>query len=285
MKEISDFLASLASPEYAWLTTIYVKAIECILVILINFIIYKILRKIIKVFVKKFNNRSEDKKPISRKATTVMTVLNSALKYFMYFVALCQLLAVFQVPIGSSVLAVAGVGSVAIGLGAQGLIKDVISGIFILLEDQFGVSDFVTIEGKTGTVEAVGIRTTVIRSFNGDVHIIPNGEIKIVTNMSKEFKCAIIDVGISYNEDVDRVLRIMEAEMETCLGKVEGLISVPKVLGITELGNSCLNIRITANCEVGQSWAVERELRRLIKLRFDKEGISIPYPQLTIHNA
>ncbi len=283
MKEISDFFTNLTS-GHPFLTGIYVKAFECIVVIVLNFIIYKILRKIIKMFVKRFNNTSDDKKPINRKATTVLTVLNSALKYFMYFVAICQLLAVFKVP-DASILAVAGVGSVALGLGAQGLIKDIISGIFILLEDQFGVSDWVTIEGRTGTVEAVGIRTTVIRSFNGDVHIIPNGEIKIVTNMSKEFKCAIIDVSIDYNEDIDKVIRVLENEMETCLGKVEGLISVPKVLGITELGNSGLSIRIHANCDVGQSWAAERELRRLIKIRFDKEGITIPYPQLTIHNA
>lgn len=281
---LNELLTDLNLSESSALTNIYVKVLECILIIILNLIIYKILKKIIKLFIKKFNARKVGKKPISRKATTVFTVLNSALKYFMYFIAFCQLLAVFQVPV-ASIIAVAGVGSVALGLGAQGLIKDIISGIFILLEDQFGISDWVTIEGRTGTVESVGIRTTTIRSFNGDVHIIPNGEIKIVTNMSKEFKCAIIDVSISYNEDIDKALSVMEDEMDNTLDKIDGLISVPKVLGITKLGDSAVNVRIHANCAVGQSWAVERELRRLIKLRLDKEGITIPFPQLTIHNG
>ncbi len=182
-------------------------------------------------------------------------------------------------------MAVAGVSTVLIGFGAQSLVKDIISGIFILLEDQFSIGDFVTIEGKTGTVESLGIRITTLRDFDGNVHIIPNGEIKIITNMSKEFKRALVDVYVGYNENVDEVFNILREEMEMAAKNIEAIIETPKILGITGFEENCIKIRVLANCVVGENWAVERELRRLIKIRFDKEGIKFPYPSVVVRES
>jgi small conductance mechanosensitive channel len=185
----------------------------------------------------------------------------------------------------TSLLAIGGVASVAVGLGAQSVIQDILAGIFILTEDQFGVGDVVKIEGCSGTVESVGVRTTRLRSADGDMYIIPNGQIKIVTNMSKGFNRAVVDVGISYGESIDRVIGILTKELEKIYNEhiVEGMIDCPVVLGVEKLDDSCVVIRVKADCSVGENWNVERQLRRLIKNAFDREGIEIPFPQQVVH--
>ena len=179
----------------------------------------------------------------------------------------------------SSLIAVAGVGSVAIGFGAQSLVQDVITGMFILFEDQFGVGDIVRLETLTGTVETIGIRSTRIRSVDGDLHIIPNGMIKIITNMSKEFNRATIDIGIAYEENIDKVLDIMKDEVNKIYTQklIDGLMAEPNVLGIIDLADSAVVVRILADTQIGENWHVEREIRRIMKKRLDKEKIEIPY--------
>jgi len=219
-----------------------------------------------------------------RKARTLAAVCKSVDRYFIYFIILCQILSIFNVNI-SSILTIAGVGSVAIGFGAQSLVQDIISGLFILMEDQFGVGDVITIENHTGTVESIGIRTTRIRSGDGNLYIIPNGQVKIVTNMSKGFNRAVVDIGVAYEEDIDRVIKVMQDEMKKAFESkaINGLISEPAVLGVIELADSSVNIRISADSHVGENWQIEREIRRIIKNRFDKENIVIPYPQRVVH--
>lgn len=218
----------------------------------------------------------------SRKAETMNSIIGSIIKYLFYFIAGCSILIYLGVP-PTSLVAVAGIGSVAIGLGCQGLVQDLVAGFFILLEDQFGVGDIVTIEGHTGTVEAITIRTTCLRAADGTVFIIPNGSIKIVINMCKEFMNAVIDVGIDYGEDMEHVLKVLHDEMEKAAKIITGLRNTPMVLGIIALDDSAVTVRITAECEVKENYRIERELRLLIKKRLDKEQISIPFPQRTIH--
>lgn len=250
----------------------------CIVIFIIGTLLIKIVQKAIKHTLRSGSRLNPGKN------ATISTVCSSVAKYVIYFLMLCYILTVWGVS-PASLLAVGGVASVAVSLGAQDIIQDILAGIFILTEDQFGVGDVVRIEGYSGTVESIGIRTTRIRSADGDLYIIPNGQIKIVSNMSKGFNRAIVDVGISYDADIDVVIDMLDKELEAIYtqGKVKGMLSVPEVLGVEQLADSCVVIRIKADCSVGENWNVERQLRRLIKNAFDREGVEIPYPQNVVY--
>ena len=248
---------------------------------IVQIIIAGILIKLLTRFIKK--SLKLDTRLTERKRQTLSEVLSSVVKYTVWFVTICTILSNFGINM-KSLLAVASIGSVAIGFGAQSLVQDIITGMFILFEDQFGVGDIITVDRLTGTVESIGLRSTRIRSVDGDLHIIPNGTIKIITNMSKEFNRATIDIGVSYEEDIDRVISVMENESSIIFNKklIRGIISVPKVLGITDLADSAVVIRILVDTNIGENWHVEREIRRFMKKRLDRENIDIPYPKRVI---
>ncbi len=241
--------------------------------------------KIGKIMIHNFfstQKKMQKYKMSDRKADTLSTLLISILRYTVYFIIIVNILALFNVKM-ESVLAVAGVGGIAVGFGAQSLVKDIISGFFILLEDQFGVGDIVNLQSKTGTVEELGLRTTRIRSFDGDVHIIPNGEIRIVTNMTKQFKRAVVDIHVSYEQNLDQVLKIIRSIAESAYEQVPGMLAKPEILGVQELGSSSVVIRMYADCNIKENWAVERELRKRIKDTFQEMGIEIPYPHSKVY--
>lgn len=219
-----------------------------------------------------------------RRANTINTVTSSVAKYFVFFVVFCHILTLWGVNI-NSILALGSVVTVAIGLGAQNIIQDIIAGIFILAEDQFGVGDIISIDNCSGTVESIGIKNTVLRNADGNTYIIPNGQIKIITNMSKGFNRAVVYAETAYEEDTEKVIELLRKEMKKVYEEntIEGLLAVPEVLGIEELGESSVKIKITADCRINTNWQIERELRLRIKKLFDKEGINIPYPQRTLH--
>jgi small-conductance mechanosensitive channel len=178
-------------------------------------------------------------------------------------------------------LAGAGVAGLAIGFGAQSLIKDVIGGFFILMEDQFHVGDVIQAAGVSGQVEQMTLRLTIVRDLSGTVHFIPNGEIKVVSNLTKEWSQVVLEIGVGYAEDVDRAIAALSAvgeelAQDETLGKL--LVEPPKVLGVESLANSQVTLRMLAKTLPLRQWEVARELRRRIKLRFDREGIAIPYP-------
>ncbi len=184
-------------------------------------------------------------------------------------------------------LAGAGVAGLAIGLGAQSLIKDVIAGFFILLDDQFHVGDVIQAAGVSGQVERMTLRTTVVRDLQGAVHFIPNGEIKVASNLTKEWSRVVLEVGVGYQEDVDRAIAVL-AEVGRSLVEDEAfgkfVLEPPQVLGVEALANSQVTIRMLIKTLPLKQWDVARELRRRIKSRFDREGIEIPYPhQVVIH--
>ena len=183
------------------------------------------------------------------------------------------------------ILAGAGVAGFAIGFGAQGLIKDVIAGFFILLEDQFHVGDVIQAAGVSGQVEQVTLRLTIIRDLQGAVHFIPNGEIKVVSNLTKEWSRAVLEIGVGYGEDVDRVIAVLSQvgrsmTEDEVFGKL--LVEPPQVLGVEALAESQVTIRVLAKTFPLKQWEVARELRRRIKVRFDQEGIQTPYPHRVV---
>ena len=216
-----------------------------------------------------------------RKASTLSTVAGSILKYVIYFIGLVSVLKQLGVPT-ESLLVIASAGSVAIGLGAQGIAGDMMEGFFILFEDHYAVGDVVTIQGITGTVESVTLRSTTLRDAMGAVHIIPNGSIGTVTNNCREFINAVVTVGIAYGESIDRAIEVLKDEM-TKTTDIADILETPAVAGVAGLDDSCVTLKIVAKCKVKTALGVEAELRRRIKNRFDQEGIEIPFPQQVVH--
>ena len=220
-----------------------------------------------------------------RKIGTLMSLTKNILRYVIYFIAAASILKIFNIEM-TSILAVAGIGSLAIGFGAQNLVKDVISGFFVIFEDQFGVGDYITINNFSGLVEEVGLRTSKIRDFSGDLHIIPNGEIKTVTNHTRGSMRALVNVGVPYEEDVDKITNVLKQICEDIKKSRNDIIDGPSVLGITDFQDSQVLITIVAKTEPMKQWEVEREIRYRIKKVFDQEKIAFPYPHrdITIKN-
>lgn len=182
-------------------------------------------------------------------------------------------------------LAGAGIAGIAVGLAAQSLIRDFLTGFFILLENQYTVGDVVQIGDKTGLVENVGLRTTTLRDLGGTVHVIPNGEITRVSNMTHEWSRAVLDIGVGYGEDIDRVRSLLERvgkEMRADPEWANVMLEDPQVLGVDALGDSAVVLKMVVKTEPIRQWDVARELRRRIKKAFDEEGIEIPFPQRTV---
>ena len=183
-------------------------------------------------------------------------------------------------------LAGAGVVGLAVSFGAQSLVKDFFAGFFILFEDQFAVGDIVEIEGRSGVVERMTLRLTQVRSLDGTLHSVPNGTITVVSNRTRGWSRAVIEVGVDYRADVDHALRVFRDEVARFAADEEWaplLDGPPEVWGVESLGDNAVTIRTVARTRPGQQWAIARELRRRIKNRLDEERIEIPFPQRTVH--
>ncbi|HPZ71694.1 MAG TPA: mechanosensitive ion channel family protein [Peptococcaceae bacterium] len=217
-----------------------------------------------------------------RRADTLKILLKSVARYALFFIAAITVLDELGVPI-AAVLSAAGILGLAVGFGAQNLVKDVITGFFIIFEDQFSVGEYVETEGVGGIVEEVGLRITKLRDWDGKLHIIPNGSIAMVTNHNRGSLRAWVEVRVSYREDLNRVLQVLE---DTCKSVrndfADKITQGPRVLGVTNLGQSEVVITIMAMTTPLEQWGIERELRKRIKETFEREGIEIPYPHQVI---
>jgi small conductance mechanosensitive channel len=177
-------------------------------------------------------------------------------------------------------LVAAGGISLAIGFGAQSLVKDMVSGFFILMEEQFALGDSVAIGGESGTVEKISLRTIKFRSLDGTLHTIPTGSISLVSNKTYQWSRAVVKVGVSYDDDPQKVLSVLKTmcqEIADDPNWKESLIDEPTAQGILSFGDSTVNFRVLAKTPPGKQWGVERELHIRIKKAFDREGIEIPY--------
>jgi small conductance mechanosensitive channel len=180
------------------------------------------------------------------------------------------------------IIAGAGVVGLAVGFGAQSLIKDVIAGFFIILEGQFAVGDVIKTGEISGHVERLNLRVTILRDFNsGAVHFIPNSELKVVSNLTKEWSRVALDIGVAYHEDIDRVVVVLqrigqELAQDQRVGPL--ILEPPEVLGIESFGESQVTIKVLVKTLPQRQWEVAREFRRRIKATFGKEGIEMPYP-------
>jgi small-conductance mechanosensitive channel len=185
-------------------------------------------------------------------------------------------------------LAGAGILGLAVSFGAQSLVKDVISGFFILFENQFAIGDVIEAAGKEGVVERMNLRVVQLRDTNGNVHVLPNGQIAVVTNKTKGWSRGVVDVGVAYEADIDRAIAVLKSEALTLAADPDWawrFDGEPEVIGVQALGDSSIEIRTLLRTQAGKQWEVMREFRRRVKLRFDKEGLEIPFPQRVIRHV
>jgi small conductance mechanosensitive channel len=222
---------------------------------------------------------------VSQRAETIGLVLRSVVRIGIWLIALMTILGELGIDLGP-LIAGAGIAGIALGFGAQTIVKDFLSGMFMLIEDQFGVGDVIDVGEATGTVEAVTLRTTRLRSVDGTLWHVPNGTIQRVGNKSQEWSRALIDVEVAYATDLEHAQEIIKGvavEMWRTddLGKAS-ILEEPEVWGVESLGASGIVIRLVVKTLPSDQWKVMRALRQRIKDAFDAEGIEIPFPQQTI---
>lgn len=215
----------------------------------------------------------------SRRAQTMATLLKSVIRYAVYFMAGITVLGLFGVQTGALV-AGAGFVGLAVGFGAKNLIQDIITGFFIIFEDQFTVGDYVSTAGVSGVVEEVGLRVTRLRDLGGQIHFVPNGKIIQVTNYSRGSLQAVVDVGIANGEDINRAVKVLELAGKKLAQEWPDLITAgPEVLGVVSLNPGGVTIRLTAGAKPLHHWKVERELRKRAKEALDDSGVKLSSPE------
>ncbi|HEY4550471.1 MAG TPA: mechanosensitive ion channel family protein [Bacillus sp. (in: firmicutes)] len=218
-----------------------------------------------------------------RREATLMKLLQNVLTYAIYFIAIIMILSTLTINV-SAILAGAGIVGLAVGFGAQSLVKDVITGFFIIFEDQFSVGDIIRVGQFEGTVEEIGLRTTKIKSWTGELHIIPNGNILEVTNFSLNNSVAVIDISVAYEENIQRVEQLIQDLLLSMQDKYEDIVQQPELLGVQNLGASEVIIRVTAETLPMRHLFIARQLRKEIKLCLDEHGIEIPFPRLVMYS-
>ncbi|MED1726175.1 mechanosensitive ion channel family protein [Brevibacillus parabrevis] len=214
-----------------------------------------------------------------RRVDTMRVLVNNIVQYTLYFLAILMILQLVGIDL-KPVLVSAGVLGLAVGFGAQSLVRDIITGFFIIFEDQFAVGDVVTINNMTGTVQEIGLRITRVRSWTGEVHIFPNGTITQVTNFSLQNTLAVVDVSVAYEENLGQVEEVLKEVLAKAQTELDDIVAEPQILGVHALGPSEVVMRVTAECKPNTHHGVNRNLRAMIRTEFTKRGIQIPYPKI-----
>lgn len=236
----------------------------------------------VNVFKRYQKGRDEEFK---KRLDTLSGNLSSLLSIVITIVALVMILGELGVKI-APIIASAGVVGLAVGFGAQHLVSDVISGFFILLDDQIRVGDVVQIAGKGGIVERINLRMTVLRDLAGNVHYIRNGTIDVVTNMTKDYSRYVFDIGVAYREDVDEVIRVIQEVDEGMRNDPAwqpDILEPMEILGLDQFADSAIIIKTRTKTRPIRQWAVGREFNRRLKKRFDELDIEIPFPHVTLY--
>lgn len=281
--EGKNFFGSLYDKvfEYVTNTDMWIEIGLVVLKIIAIIILSRILVSIVQAAVNQvFRHRQGNKLQLEQRRVDTMRVLvNNVAQYTIYFLALLMVLQQMGIDL-RPVLVSAGVLGLAVGFGAQSLVRDVITGFFIIFEDQFAVGDFVTINNMTGTVQEIGLRITRIRSWTGEVFIFPNGTINQVTNFSLANTLAVVDVSVAYEEDLKQVESILKDIMTQVKTELPDVVADPQILGVQALGPSEVVMRITAECKPNTHHGVSRNMRAMIRTEFTKRGIQIPYQKI-----
>jgi small conductance mechanosensitive channel len=254
------------------------KIIFAIIVIFISYLLIIITKKTIrKVILSMRRNKKE-----SQQLLTISHLFSNIVSTFISFVAIVMILNKFGINT-SALVTGAGVIGLAVSFGSQELIRNIISGLFIIIEGLYYIGDTISIDDITGTCEKINLHNTYLRDFTGKLHIIPNGEIRKIANMNRGFLRVIIKVGIDYSEDVEKAMRIMKDIIDNYTDEIKSsYLKESAVQGITELGDSAVYIRGLIKVSPSIYWEANRELNKRVLYAFNKNGIGIPYNTQTL---
>ncbi len=263
--------------------------IKIILIIIGAYLIRKFAGVFIDKIVRKaiVSNNFLSSEAEKKREDTLIKVFEGAFRVIIWLAAVLMIISELGINIGP-LLAGAGVVGLAVGFGAQYIIRDFFTGLFIILENQYRVGDIVCIGTTCGTVEDINLRMTILRDVDGAVHYIPNGEIKIASNKSKSFARINLKLGISYNANLEQVIKVINnagKEMAQDPEWKDKINQAPEFIRVDDFADSSVVIKIDGETKPSEQWAVTGELRKRIKIAFDKEGIEIPFPQVVVHNA
>lgn len=277
-KEIVDFFTN----EQLWLG-LGLGSLKIVGIILGSMIIVRLAKKMVrKSFELRMNIPGTMSQQTERRYRTILRLLQSVISYVVYFSAILAVLSVMEVKI-AGLLAGAGIVGLAVGFGAQSLVKDVITGFFIIFEDQFGVGDYIKITDVEGTVIEIGLRTTKIKGASGEINIIPNGSILEVINYSINNSIAVVDVSIAYSSNIEKAEKLIELYLADLADEHEAIVTAPTLLGVQNVVGAEVTLRISVETLPMQQFAISRMIRRDIKNIFDDNNIEIPYPKMMVY--
>lgn len=282
MEKIYNKIIEFFTDEQLWIG-LGVGSLKIIGIILGSMIIVRLAKKMIrKSFELRMNIPGTMSQQTERRYRTILRLLQSVISYVVYFSAILAVLSVMEVKI-AGLLAGAGIVGLAVGFGAQSLVKDVITGFFIIFEDQFGVGDYIKITEVEGTVIEIGLRTTKIKGVGGEINIIPNGSILEVINYSINNSVAVVDVSIAYSSNIEKAEQLIELYLADLADKHEAIVTAPTLLGVQNVVGAEVTLRISVETLPMQQFAISRMIRRDIKDIFDDNHIEIPYPKMMVY--
>jgi small conductance mechanosensitive channel len=274
--------------NFSW-ENLATRGFQIVVILFFAFVTMKILQKLLQHLehrlIKQSEQDGEPKSESQKRIETLVHLIKKAVLLVLWLTVGLMILKETGVEIGP-ILASAGVAGVAVGFGAQNLIRDVIAGFFIILENQIRVGDVAIINGTGGLVENINFRTTILRDVSGTVHVFPNGTITTLSNMTNEWSGYVFDIGIAYKENTDRVVDIMRDVGNTLrqdpkFGKL--ILEDPEIFGVDKFGDSAVVIKGRIKTKPIKQWEVGREFLRRIKLAFDENDIEIPFPHRSLY--
>lgn len=262
-------------------------AIRVLFILFAAWIVLKIVRRLLRKLEQHLTSSAAEQASTEqqKRVETLIRLIRQAIIIVIWTIVALVVLREFGVDIGP-ILASAGIAGLAVGFGAQNLVRDVISGFFMILENQVRVGDVAVVNGTGGLVEKVNFRTIVLRDLSGTVHVFPNGTISTMANLTSEWSAYVFDIGVAYKEDVDRVMGIMrqvgqEMRADNTFGPL--MVDDVEVFGVDKFADSAVTIKGRLKTKPIKQWDVGREYLRRVKYRFDAEGIEIPFPHRSIY--
>lgn len=276
-----SFFSIALDASWAWLLT---SGVRILFVLVASYILLRMVRLLtdkLNVMLQGFTLSVERQK----RAYTLSHIVRVIATTVLFVVSAMLILSEVGLNL-APILAAAGIGGLAIGFGAQNLVRDVITGFFMLLEDHIRVGDVVKVGDQAGVVENITLRVLTLRDLDGSLHVIPHSAVTTVTNMTKDFSFAVLDVGIAYREDVDEVIPILQAigaDLRQDPEFAPDILEDLEILGVSEFASSQVTIKIRLKTAPIKQWRVGREFRRRMKKAFDARGIEIPFPHLTLY--
>ncbi|MBU3901432.1 mechanosensitive ion channel family protein [Patescibacteria group bacterium] len=281
-----EIIQKITNVFWPWLTT---QGVKIAIILIVALVLRRFSSKLIERLVRKIivSNHFLSKEAEEKRENTIIKIFDNTLRVSIWVIAGMMIFSAADVSIGP-LLAAAGVAGLAFGFGGQYLIRDVISGLFIILENQYRVGDVVCLNSTCGLVEDITLRLTILRDLDGTVHHVPNGEIKIASNLSKYFARINLNVGIAYNSNLEKVIEVVNKvgrELAQDPQWKELIVKAPQFLRVDDFADSAIIIKILGETKPLKQWDATGELRKRLKIAFDKEGIEIPFPQRVVHQA